>query len=130
MPAYYNRTIATKSIPETVDSDNYWNPKNWLADLIIIELGSNDYGSLPFPSDEEFQRGYIELLNQLRQDYPSADIICVGGQSFSLKNIEYVCKDTNTDPKVNFVSLADTIFDGMYIIVCYYIHHYNRHRHH
>jgi lysophospholipase L1-like esterase len=64
MPIFYNRTLAT-------DSASYWAPSNYLPDLVIISLGANDYSTQPNPSDEDFQTGLINLIQQLRVDFPS-----------------------------------------------------------
>ena len=67
MPIYYNRTLANIA-------DSYWNPEKYQPDVVIVTLGSNDYSTTPHPSDEDFINGYINLLTQVKTDYPNAQI--------------------------------------------------------
>jgi lysophospholipase L1-like esterase len=90
MPIYYNRTLAT-------DSTLYWNPRNYIPDIAIIALGANDYSTEPNPSDEDFQTGLTNLVNQIKTDYPSAKIVlmCEPGPSGNqCVNIEAVSTKT------------------------------------
>ena len=70
MPIYYNRTLA--NIPSS-----YWNPQGYTPDIVLVALGANDYSTTPHPSDEDFRNGYINLLTQIRSDYPSAQIATI-----------------------------------------------------
>lgn len=92
MPIYYNRTLAT-------DSTLYWNPTNYIPDLAMIALGANDYSTEPNPSDEDFQTGLTNLVNQIKIDYPSAKIVLMcepGSSGNQCANIEVVSTKTNS----------------------------------
>eukprot|EP01087_Luapelamoeba_hula_P007626 TRINITY_DN1860_c0_g1_i1.p1 TRINITY_DN1860_c0_g1~~TRINITY_DN1860_c0_g1_i1.p1 ORF type:complete len:391 (+),score=45.27 TRINITY_DN1860_c0_g1_i1:97-1269(+) len=65
MPVYWNRTIATE--PKGI-----WNFQRWVPDAIIVLLGSNDYYSWPYPTDEEFISGYIAMLHRITAAYNSS----------------------------------------------------------
>lgn len=92
MPIFYNRTLAT-------DSSIYWSPMDYVPDITLVALGTNDYSTQPNPSDEDFQNGYINFVNQIKADYPSTKIVLVcepfaaGNQC---TNIEQVSKKTNS----------------------------------
>ena len=53
MPLFYNRTLGGRAI----SSENYWDPKQFLADIFIIALGTNDFSTDPMPSFDEFTSG-------------------------------------------------------------------------
>lgn len=47
-------------------------------DLVVINLGSNDFSTLPHPSQEEFGAAYMRILETLRKGYGDAmPILCV-----------------------------------------------------
>src|SRR5690606_23969701 len=62
MKVYWPRAVATK--PEYV-----WDFQLWIPDLVIVLLGSNDYYNWPYPSDEAFINGYINLLTNIVNSY-------------------------------------------------------------
>src|SRR5579871_786934 len=71
MPAYYSRVLAGFESP-VID------PRQWIPDAVVIELGGNDFFSgAPQPSGEEFEGAYIKFLSTLRADYPHAHIFCL-----------------------------------------------------
>ena len=49
MPIYYNRTLGISKEQSMV-----WNPAQYIPDIVIVTLGSNDYSTTPHPSDEDF----------------------------------------------------------------------------
>ena len=49
MPIYYNRTLGISNEQSMV-----WNPAQYIPDIVIVTLGSNDYSTTPHPSDEDF----------------------------------------------------------------------------
>lgn len=46
-------------------------------DLILINLGTNDFSTKPVPTDDEFIDGYIKMIHQLRTEYNNVPILCV-----------------------------------------------------
>ena len=47
-------------------------------DLVVINLGSNDFSTRPHPSREEFRVGYLRMLGALREHYGERmPILCV-----------------------------------------------------
>ncbi|HEY5039821.1 MAG TPA: SGNH/GDSL hydrolase family protein, partial [bacterium] len=70
MPAYYPRVLASLETP-VID------PKQWVPDAVVIELGGNDFfsGGTP-PSQDEFEGAYRKFIAVLRADYPKAHIYC------------------------------------------------------
>lgn len=71
-----------------------WDPANYKPDLIVINLGTNDYSSLQFKKDlasEAFDAAYIQtykdFLAQLREYFGAeTKILCVVGPMISGEN--------------------------------------------
>jgi len=63
----------------TFDSDlnNKWNFKAYTPDLIVINLGSNDFSTKPQPTQHEFTAAYEKIIKQLRDNYGDIPILCV-----------------------------------------------------
>lgn len=56
-----------------------WPADRGIPDAVIINLGTNDYSSVPFPEEEGFIEAYMELLQAVRERYPQAFIFAVAG---------------------------------------------------
>jgi lysophospholipase L1-like esterase len=71
MPGYYPRVLAGQETP-VID------PKQWVPDAVVIELGGNDFFSETTPpSKKEFEDAYMKFIAILRSDYPEARIFCL-----------------------------------------------------
>jgi hypothetical protein len=63
MPILWQRTLPT-------DMTSRWDPSKWIADAVVINLGTNDYnGSDP---GSAFQSAYLDFVTQVRAAYPDA----------------------------------------------------------
>jgi lysophospholipase L1-like esterase len=56
-----------------------WPNDRRIPDAVVINLGTNDYSSIPFPDEEEFINAYMELISAIRTRYPEAFIFAVAG---------------------------------------------------
>ncbi|MFK8000044.1 MAG: SGNH/GDSL hydrolase family protein [Polyangiales bacterium] len=70
MPTLYDRTIATEA-----GSEGGVRP----ADVVVINLGTNDYSTSGDPSEDEFVPEYVRLLEEVRVFHPDALIACTVG---------------------------------------------------
>jgi lysophospholipase L1-like esterase len=73
-------------IPE--DESVKWNPKNYMPDVIVINLGTNDFSAEINNPDfkivqDTFVNTYSAFLTKLRTYYPQAKIICTTGVMMS-----------------------------------------------
>ncbi|MGC4063985.1 MAG: SGNH/GDSL hydrolase family protein [Polyangiaceae bacterium] len=107
MPEIYNRSIPT-------DTTVGWGfePK---PNLVVINLGTNDYSSDKDPTDSEFTSAYVGLLENIRSHYADAYILCTIGPMLSgtdlttaRKNIAAAVETRHTagDPKVEAYELT------------------------
>ena len=72
MPALYDRTCC-------FDSSLKWNFSSWVPQVVVINLGTNDYSTHPYPDSSVFEAGYGKLIDQVRSLYPGVTIFCVSG---------------------------------------------------
>ena len=75
MPKLYERAIGNLS-------DSVWG-FDWQPQLVIINLGTNDYSTDHDPTDEDFVDGYAGLLAMIRGHYAEAYILCTVGPLLS-----------------------------------------------
>ncbi len=69
MPGYYPRVLAGQETP-------VMDPRQWVPDAVVIELGGNDCFSANPPSRDDFEGAYKKFIAVLRADYPKARIFC------------------------------------------------------
>ncbi|KAK5581865.1 hypothetical protein RB653_003445 [Dictyostelium firmibasis] len=61
------------------DNSSYWNPSEFIPDVLVINLGSNDYTDLPYPPNDYFQSKFIEFVKLIISNYnpiPKIFFIC------------------------------------------------------
>lgn len=71
LPDLYPRTLPS-------DASSTWSFESE-PDAVVINLGTNDYSTGDDPSPELFREHYVTFLEQLRQRYPSAFVLCTVG---------------------------------------------------
>ncbi len=72
MPDRINRVYDERELP-------VWDFKQWNPDVVVINLGTNDFSTKPFPDKAVFIAGYEKLINEVRKQYGSIPIFCVAG---------------------------------------------------
>ena len=92
----------------------------WPADVrvpnaVVINLGTNDYSSEPFPDDEEFISAYMELLAAIRIRYPETEILAIAGPlmlgpaSRMIETAVERFQTANGDDRVAFVFIENNL---------------------
>ena len=104
MPLYYNRTLV-----DVIDP--YWDPSQHpIPSIVSIALGANDYSTEPNPSDDDFIDNYLNLIDQIHQDYPTAKILCIcepmpnGKQEANIKSVA-------AKANVEYLRIGDDVYD-------------------
>lgn len=70
-------TTMTDRMLQTFDEDTIrWDFKGYRPDLVIINLGTNDFSTEPHPYKSEFVGAYTRLLRQIRDNYGQIPVIC------------------------------------------------------
>ena len=72
MPSLYGRICFSDSIKK-------WNYSSWIPQAVVINLGTNDFSTQPFPDKEVFQEAYLRLIRRVRTLYPGSTLFCVCG---------------------------------------------------
>ena len=57
------------------DANLKWDFTAWVPDVVVINLGVNDYSTQPAPDPKVFISRYVELLGRVRAAYPKAWIV-------------------------------------------------------
>jgi hypothetical protein len=92
MPEMYNRK-------NPFDSSSRWNFSDHKRDVVVINLGQNDYALMDLPEHPEFIRrfggkkpgdsliisSYTLFIQKIRKEYPNAYILCVLGNMDACK---------------------------------------------
>lgn len=64
---------------QTFDEDpaSRWDFSTYSPDLVVINLGTNDFSLEPQPYKSEFVKSYMQILTQLREGYGNIPILCI-----------------------------------------------------
>ncbi len=69
--------IYDRIFPDSLASPK-WNPKKYQPDVVVVNLGTNDFAK-GIPDSVIFVNTYVNFLKRLRSYYPSAVILCIEG---------------------------------------------------
>lgn len=83
MPALYDRTCC-------FDSAMKWDFRGWIPQAVVINLGTNDFSTHPYPDSAVFVGAYIRLVDRVRLLYPGVTIFCCSGPMIGEPCLSYV----------------------------------------
>lgn len=94
-PIYETYGTSMGKLAETLDPSGLsWDFSAWQPDLVVINLGTNDYSYAKTEETKaEFIEGYAEFLKQVRKNNPDAPILCtlgLGGTGLYLRIVKAV----------------------------------------
>lgn len=95
-------------VPETE-----WDfKKGYRPDIVVINLGSNDFSTLPHPTEEQFTDAYGTIISQIRAGYGDIPILCVSPRvgEPALTYITEFCRQTD-DPNIHFGGSLNGIYN-------------------
>ena len=72
MPSLYNRICY-------FDSTQDWDFTSWVPQVVVINLGTNDFTTQPHPDKSVFQEAYLQLIDRVQSQYPGVTIFCICG---------------------------------------------------
>lgn len=72
MPDRFNRVYDEKELP-------LWDFSKWKPNVVVINLGTNDFSTQPHPDKAVFKAGYEKLINEVRKQYGDLPVFCVVG---------------------------------------------------
>jgi lysophospholipase L1-like esterase len=83
MPNRFNRVFDEKEQP-------IWDFSLWKPDVVVINLGTNDFSTQPFPDKKQFQDGYEKLINEVQKQYGEIPVFCIVGPMIDEPCYSYV----------------------------------------
>jgi len=112
MPALYDRICFSDSIAR-------WDFTRWIPQAVVVNLGTNDYSTQPYPDSTVFQEAYIRLIHRVRSLYPGVTMVCVCGPMIGMPCLKYIKEVVQLEQKrsrdkdvflveINRSALADT----------------------
>lgn len=72
MPDRFNRVFDEQELP-------LWNFRLWKPDVVVINLGTNDFSTQPFPDKAVFKAGYEKLIDEVKKQYGEVPVFCIVG---------------------------------------------------
>ena len=111
MPPRFGRMFDTDSIKK-------WDFNQWKPDAVVINLGTNDYSTLPHPDKAVFKRHYELLIEKIVEVYGKIPVFCVVGPMTNepcYSIVKEVVEDYNLihgDPKVYFAGIPDGLLNN------------------
>jgi lysophospholipase L1-like esterase len=110
MPRRFNRVFDEKEQP-------LWDYSRWKPDLVVINLGTNDFSTQPYPDKEVFIAGYNKLINEVLRQYGEIPVFCVVGPMIDEPCYSYVkemvesFRSENQKKNVFFVGIPTYLMD-------------------
>jgi lysophospholipase L1-like esterase len=108
MPTLYDRICFN-------DSTSKWDFSKWIPQVVVINLGTNDFSTQPFPDKDVFQNAYKKLIDRVRILYPGVDVFCLCGPMIDepcksyIKEVIKHDQENKRDKDVFFVEISRTI---------------------
>lgn len=91
-----------------------WNFNTWRPDVVVIKLGTNDLSNPSvFPTENQFEEGYLDLIASVRKAYGDIPVVCVTSCMSGEKLYQYVQTVVlkSNDKNVHFVGLKAELLD-------------------
>ncbi len=104
MATLYPRSIAK-------EANTVWDFSRWQPDVVVVNLGTNDFSTQPQPPQETFIAGYVDFLRTIRSNYPRAHIFVIAGPVMQPPANTYIenTVDRMNDNRVHFVLIENTL---------------------
>jgi len=111
MPPRLERTFDTDSVKK-------WDFNRWKPDAVVINLGTNDYSTLPHPDKAVFKRHYEQLIEKIIEVYGGIPVFCVVGPMTNepcysiVKEVVEDYRLIHGDTKVYFAGIPDGLLNN------------------
>lgn len=82
-------------------------------DLVVINLGTNDFSLPPFPSETEFTEGYCTILRQIRELHGQVPVLCVCPPTTGEPLAGWLLKarEMMNDPQIHVIILTKGLYN-------------------
>lgn len=108
MPSLYDRTCC-------LDSTLVWDFTSWIPQVVVINLGTNDFSTQPHPDKSVFQEAYTQLINRVQSQYPEVTIFCISGPMIGEPCASYIeevvnqCQQNNANKEVYYIPISTSL---------------------
>jgi lysophospholipase L1-like esterase len=98
------------------DGTTIYDFKAYKPNIILINLGTNDFSQGAVPTETEFVNGYIKMIQKIRSCYGNVPILCIIAHSAEAELLKYITelkqrvKDDNlyiSNPMNDIVTVKD-----------------------
>lgn len=110
MPAHYENTMV-------FGKEKRWQFRRWVPDVVVINLGTNDFSTQPHPAEMQFIGAYKKLLKNVHHNYSEQmPILCLCGPLMQPPACQYIQKAAAEYAKtqgvaVKFLSIPSGLLD-------------------
>ena len=111
MPPRFDRILDTDSVKK-------WDFNQWTPDAVVINLGTNDYSTLPNPDKAVFKRHYEQQIDKIVEVYGKIPVFCIVGPMTNepcYTIVKEVVEDYNLihrDTKVYFAGIPNGLLNN------------------
>ena len=60
-----------------------WNHSRWKPDVVVVDLGTNDFATAPAPDSAEWESSWMDFLLRIREAYGDLPIVLANGPMLS-----------------------------------------------
>ena len=105
MPSLYDRTCC-------FDQTTIWDFTSWIPQVVVINLGTNDFSTQPHPDKSVFQEAYTELIDRVQSQYSEVTIFCISGPMIGEPCASYIeevvdqYQQNNTNKEVYYIPIS------------------------
>jgi len=104
MTYYYDKTLFN-------NDSLFWDYSTWIPDIVVINLGTNDFSQELQPSKELFINEYMKFIKLIRKNYPQAHIFCISGPAQTEPFYKYISElfEEIYDKAIHLIFMAQLI---------------------
>lgn len=108
MPSLYDRTCC-------YNSTLIWDFTSWIPQVVVINLGTNDFSTQPQPDKAVFQDAYTQLISRVQSNYPGVTIFCICGPligepcATDIEEVVEQCKQNNTNKEIYYIEISTSV---------------------
>lgn len=92
-----------------------WDFSRWQPDMVVINLGTNDFSTQPHPNETVFNKGYNNLVGNVRKNYGDIPIFCIVGPMIDepcysyVKNMVEGNRNSLNDENIYFIGIPNAL---------------------
>lgn len=94
------------------EGEEEWDFKAYCPDLVVINLGTNDYSREPHPTEKQFTDAYRTLIGHIRSRYGKVPVLCIAPLGIEQARL-YLPRmiAASGDPDLHYAALDNAYID-------------------